>query len=424
MTETTPEPLPTDSTPADQAARETPEVCPAGPMTEEQLAEARRYGRESLAWDLVDRAVDLVFLCVAAFVLARPIDAYLAQFPIFNALWLRLPALLLAVLALHYAVSMPLSFYSGHVLEHRYKLSRLSAGAWLWRYAKTAMLTVGLYLAIFQGLYGLIWSVGPYWWLPAAAGFFAVSVLIGQLAPVLILPLFFSLKRLEDGELSERLNRLAAGTGLSLEGVYRMSLSDETAKANAMLAGLGRTRRVILGDTLLDGFSNDEIEVIFAHEIGHHVHRHIRKMIGAGLVLSLGGFFISNQLIAAWLMHSEGQINYHTLPVYTVPLFLLIVAVLSTLVEPLQNAVSRHFERQSDRYALARTGNPQAYRSAFQKLARQNKADPDPHPVEVLLFHGHPPIGKRLAMADEHTAADGETKEATDETERGLRPQP
>ena len=182
------------------------------------------------------------------------------------------------------------------------------------------------------------------------------------------------------------------------ERLAQKKLLDE---ANAMLAGLGRTRRVILADTLLDGFSPEEIEVIFAHEIGHHVHRHIRKMIVAGLVFSLGGFFVCAQLIAAWVVHTEGRIVYNEFPVHTLPLFLLIVAVLSTLIEPLQNAMSRHFERQSDRYALSRTGDSTAYRSAFEKLARLNKSDPDPHPLEVFLFHGHPPIGERLAMADE-----------------------
>ncbi len=126
-------------------------------------------------------------------------------------------------------------------------------------------------LVLVLGLYWLIWLTGRWWWLAAAGAFFVVSIVLGQLAPVLILPLFYQIEKLDAPELTDRIARLAAGTGLSIEGVYRMDLSEETVKANAMLAGLGRTRRVLLGDTLLNGFSPDEIEVIFAHEIGHHV---------------------------------------------------------------------------------------------------------------------------------------------------------
>ena len=177
-----------------------------------------------------------------------------------------------------------------------------------------------------------------------------------------------------------------------------MDLSEETVKANAMLAGLGRTRRVLLGDTLLNGFSPDEIEVIFAHEIGHHVFRHIRKMIVAGLLYSRRA---SGSATGCWRpgrRFRSGRLR--RLPVYTMPFVMFILTVFAMLLEPLQNAVSRRFERQSDRYALERTGLKEAYLSAFRKLARLNKDDPTPHWLDVLLFHSHPPVAERLAMAE------------------------
>jgi STE24 endopeptidase len=230
---------------------------------------------------------------------------------------------------------------------------------------------------------------------------------IGQLAPVLILPLFYRVEPIRDPELSERLSEISVGTGLSIEGVYRMSMSDETAKANAMLAGLGATRRVILGDTLLDSFSREEIDVIFAHEIGHHVHRHVPQLIVAGLLYSMLGFWICDRLLRIWVERIEGQLDYSQFPVHTLPLLMLVMAVFFMLVEPLQNGISRHFERQADRYALQRTGRVEAYRSAFSKLARLNKADPDPHPLELVLFHSHPSISQRLAAADAWQAFNG-----------------
>ena len=166
-----------------------------------------------------------------------------------------------------------------------------------------------------------------------------------------------------------------------------------------MLAGLGRTRRVLLGDTVISNFSLDEIEVIFAHEIGHHVFRHIRKMIVAGLLYSIVWFWVCDRILAAWVTAVDGSFSYAALPIYTLPLVMLIITVLSNLIEPLQNAVSRHYERQCDQYALDKTGMRDAFVSAFEKLAKLNKDDPHPSRLEVVLFHSHPPIGARLAMA-------------------------
>ena len=180
--------------------------------------------------------------------------------------------------------------------------------------------------------------------------------MLGQLAPVLILPLFYRIEKLDAPELADRIARLAAGTGLSIEGVYRMDLSAETVKANAMLTGLGRTRRVLLGDTLLGGFQPEEIEVIFAHEIGHHVYHHIRKMILAGLIYSTAGLWVCDRLLADWVARDGGAVDYARLPVATLPLLLLILTVFGMLLEPLQNAVSRRFERQARPLRLGADG--------------------------------------------------------------------
>lgn len=373
---------------------------PAG-MTGGELAEAKRYGRLELVCTLVDKAIDVVYLAVAALLLARPLDAWLQTYPLLEENWsLRLTALFLIVTGLHVVVSFSLSFYSGHVLEHKFQLSTQTFGEWLWRYTKRILLSAALSLCVVLGLYWMIWTLGGWWWLAAAGAFFVVSVVLGQLTPVLILPLFYRIKKLDSPDLTERISRLAEGTGLSIEGVYRMDLSEETVKANAMLAGMGHTRRVLLGDTLLDGFQPDEIEVIFAHEIGHHVFRHIWKIMVAGLFYSAAGFLVCDRLLAAWVSRGGGTIDYTRLPVDTLPLMLLILTLLAMLFEPIQSAVSRHFERQADRYALERTGLNDAYRSAFRKLAKLNKDDPTPHWLDVLLFHSHPPVAQRLAMAE------------------------
>ncbi len=366
-------------------------------LTPEQLAEAQRYGRRKLWVSLADKTLDLLILGLLALVFARSLDAWLATYV--PSASLRLVALFVLITAIHGCLGFPLVFYSGYVLEHEFGLSRQSPGRWLWRQAKQFSLMLVLGSLLILGLYKLIWITGQFWWLAAAGAFFIVSVVLGQLAPVLILPLFYKVEPLNDATLSNRFARLAEGTGLAIRGIYRMVLSNETAKANAMLAGLGRTRRVLLGDTLLTGFTPEEIEVVFAHEVGHHVFRHIPKMIAGGFVASVFGFWLTDRALAHWV----GVQSYdpHHLPVFTLPALLFLVTLFGMLLEPLQNIISRRYERQCDRYALQRTGSPAVYRSAFQKLARLNKDDPAPHPLEVFLFHSHPPIAERLAMADE-----------------------
>jgi STE24 endopeptidase len=377
---------------------ESPESSPAG-MTPEQLAEARQYGRYSLACTLADKLLDVLYLAVATFVLAKPLDAWLKAWPPM-ARWasLRLIALYLSITLLHMAVSLPLVFYAGHVLEHRFHLSNLGIGGWTMRYLKRNALTMAFGAVLMLGLYWLIWTTGPWWWLAAAAAFFCVTIILGRIFPLVIIPLFYKIERLNAPELAERMNELAAGTGLDIEGVYRIVLSQETVKANAMLAGVGRSRRVLLGDTLLSHFTPDEIAVVFAHEIGHHVFRHVRKMLVLGIFVSTIGFWICDRLLTALVAGGGGRLDYATLPVWTLPGILLILTVFGMMLEPLMNAISRRHERQCDRYALERTRQPAAYVSAFRKLAQQNKDDPSPHWLEVVWLHDHPPIAERLAM--------------------------
>lgn len=388
-------------------SRDLPDDSPA--QADDNRAEAKAYARQQLYCDLLDKALDAAFLAVAAFLLAGPLDAWLGGFALLRSGAaplavggdaLRVAALFLVVNLLHEAVSFPLSYYAGYTLEHRYGLSRLSRSRWLGRHFKFFFLATALGAVLVVGLYAIIWSAGAWWWWIAAGAFFLVSVVLGRLLPVVFLPMFYTIQRLDDEELTQRMRRLAAGTGLSVEGVYRLVLSDQTVKANAMLAGVGRTRRILLGDTLLEDFSHDEIEVVLAHEIGHHVHRHIGKLLVLGAVISAGLFWSADRVLALWTVHTTGHYDAAMLPVAALPLLLLLLTLGGMLLEPLRNALSRHFERQCDRYALERTGKRAAFVSAMLKLARINKADPDPHPLEVFLFHDHPPIRQRVALAE------------------------
>jgi STE24 endopeptidase len=359
-------------------------------------AEVKRYQRLKIRAGLLSAFLTFAFLAVAALAAGPALDRWVAGWVGDNR-WLRLLALGLVYAVGLELLTLPLSFWSGYVLEHRFELSNQTLAGWAWRQIKGYLIGAPLGLLLLLGLYALLWYAGPWWWVWATVGWLAVTLVLGQLLPVLILPLFYKVTRLDDATLLDRLRRRAEGTGLNVEGVYRLHLSEETKKANAALAGLGRTRRVLLGDTLLDQFTPDEIEVVFAHEVGHHVHRHIPKMIVEGVVLAGLGFW----LVDVILRGAAARLGYSSFnDPAALPLLILVLMAFGLVLAPLQNALSRFFERQCDRYALEQTRDAGAYRSAFVKLARLNKADPDPHPLVVWLLYDHPPIRRRLALAE------------------------
>jgi STE24 endopeptidase len=358
--------------------------------------DVKRYQRQKLAAVAGATLVGLSYLALAGIIFGPVVGQWLRSRVTDND-WLLLLAMAALVGAGLEVLTLPIDFWSGYILEHRYGLSNQTFARWLWRRLKGYLVGGVLGLLLLFGLYSLLWLTGAYWWLWATAGWLVVTLVLGQLVPVLILPLFYKVTRLEDAGLAERLQRLADGTGLTLAGVYRLHLSQETKKANAALTGLGRTRRVLLGDTLLEQFTPEEIEVVFAHEVGHHVHRHLPKMVVVSVLLALAGFWLVDRVLgsAAPALGYTGLADPAALP-----LLLLVLSLFGLLLSPAQNALSRFFERQCDRYALDRTRLPAAYRSAFVKLARINKSDPDPHPLVAWLFYDHPPIRERLALAE------------------------
>lgn len=306
-----------------------------------------------------------------------------------------------AIFLLQEVLWLPLSFYSGYLLEHRYELSNETRRGWLIRQGKELLVSLVLGGIVLAGLYGLLWYGGPWWWAWTWIGWVGLSVGLTQLFPVLILPIFYKSVPIDDEGLIERLKRLAEGAGLRIAGVFRLDLSSETKKPNAMLAGLGATRRVLLSDTLLEAFDPAEIETVFAHELGHHVRGHVWKGIAmsavgataviAGVAWRLGPY--AGRENTAWV-HATAAL----------PQVILVVEVVGLVLRPIVNAILRAFEMQCDRDALKATG-PDAYRSAFRKLADMSLADPEPSRWVEVLFYDHPPVSRRLALADEPASA-------------------
>lgn len=294
-------------------------------------------------------------------------------------------------------VGLPLDYY-GFRLEHRYHLSNQRMGSWLWDEAKS--LLVGLLLAaiVVELVYFLLRQVPQYWWLIAWAVSLGLFVLLAQLAPVVLFPIFYKFEPLENEELKRRLIVLGERAGTRVRGIYRWHLSEKSNKANAALTGLGATRRIILADTLLDQYSDDEIEAVLAHELGHHVHRHIAKSILVQAGITLLGFWLANEVLRYAV--ERGHLFETMSDFANLPLLILVSTVLSFLLMPALNAYSRFNERQADRYCFQSVPSVQPFISSMNKLAEQNLAEKAPSRWVEWFFHSHPAIAKRVAAAE------------------------
>ena len=292
---------------------------------------------------------------------------------------------------------LPLNYFGGYHLEHKYGLSNERFGGWALDELKSLGLNLLLGVLVLDVLYFLLRSAGRWWWVGAGAFFLLFGVVLSALFPVLILPLFYKLQPLENESLKQKLTALAQRVGAQVLGVYRMAMSEKTKKANAAFAGLGSTKRIILGDTLLDGFAEDEIEVVMAHEMAHYRHGDISKMIAWGTATTFVGLKVADWFLR-WALPKFGFTLIADLGAF--PLLALCLFLFGLVVMPLNNAFSRWREWKADATALELTQNRDAFIRAMHKLAEQNLADLSPHPAVEFLLHDHPSLARRIAWAE------------------------
>ena len=290
-----------------------------------------------------------------------------------------------------------LDFY-GFQLEHRYHLSNQKLGSWLWDQLKGWLLGLVLGSILVEVLYYTIRQSPQHWWLIAWVVFILLFIFFAQIAPIVLLPLFYKFEPLDNDRLKERLVRLSERAGTRVRGIYEWKLSEKSKKANAALTGLGATRRIILADTLLQNYSDDEIEAVLAHELGHHVHRHILKSIGVQAAVTFVGFWAASTV----LHYAVDQRHiFETLSDFAnLPLFVLVSTVLSFLLMPVLNAYSRFNERQADRYCFQSIVSVGPFISSMNKLAEQNLAERTPSKWVEWFFHSHPAISRRVEAAE------------------------
>ena len=296
------------------------------------------------------------------------------------------------------AVTLPLAWFSSFHVEHRFALSNQSARQWVWERIKGLLLGAPLASGVFCILYFCLLRFGNAWWLPVGIALTLMSVVLVRLAPVLIMPLFYRFTPILDGTLKERILHLSERAGVHVEGVFSFNLSKNTRKANAAFTGIGRSRRIILGDTLVRNFSEEEIETVFAHELGHYRFGHIRMGIITGTASTFAGLYLAARLYG-W---SAAALHFSSMTdIAALPLLAIWLSLFGLLTSPLGNMISRHHERQADAYAVRTTGNRDAFVAALRKLAAMNLADPAPHPLVEFMFYSHPPIAKRIRALEQ-----------------------
>jgi STE24 endopeptidase len=305
----------------------------------------------------------------------------------------------LLLILLSELVSLPVAFYSGYVLERHYGMSHETLRRWSADRLKAFVLGAALGVAGAEIVYASIRLSTRWWWALSALVFVAAAALLARVTPTLLLPLFFRFNPLARESLRDRLIALSGRAGLPVLGVYEWGLGAKTRRANAALVGAGGTRRILLSDTLLANYTDDEIEVILAHELGHHVHRDILKGLAAESALLFLAFYTGAQAIEGlWAPLGLTGIS----DVGGLPVLLLAGGMVSVAATPFVNAFSRANERRADRYALALTNRPRSFVSAMKRLAAQNMAEERPSAATRLLFHTHPPIEERIDAAERY----------------------
>lgn len=367
------------------------------PLDVERQEKARDYARIRHRLSFLDLGLGFFFLLL---LLLTPLSVGLRNLldfpqPLRVALYFATLMLCLGI------VSAPLSFYRGFVLPRHFGLSIQSLRGWLRDGIKGAALGFLLGIGAMVLLYWLLGSFPHLWWLFAALFLLFFTVLMTNLAPIIIVPLFYRLEPLADANLRERLVRLAQRAQTRVGGVFTINLSSKATTGNAALMGLGNTRRIVLGDTILHGYSAEEIEVIMAHELGHHVHSDVARLIAFQSLITLAGLYLAHLVLKASVL---GLGFSGIADVAAFPLLALVLGGFALVMTPLSNAYSRLLEGSADEYALALTDNPEGFRAVMTKLCDQNLSEAEPSRLVELFFYDHPPYFRRVDRARRYQA--------------------
>jgi STE24 endopeptidase len=358
-------------------------VDPLQFFSAEQVARARSYHRP-LYWAA---AIELAFEAALLAALVWSAAGSVLD-PGSLPWWARTLAYAATTIVLLAALRTPVAFWRGYLRERRFGFATQTWRGWFVDWLKATGINLVLISSLLLALVGLARILPGWWVVPAAAAFALIAFLLSFLAPVLLAPLFNDYRPLDQEPLRSALHALAEQADVPIEQVLVEDTSRRTRKANAYVTGLGRTRRVVVSDTLLIEAPLAEIKTVVAHELGHRRMRHVLL----GTLLSVLGAIVAT--VVVWALLGERTADPQHLP-----LLLLTALALNVATLPALTALSRRWERNADRFALELTCDPLAYEQAFRRLTATNLSDLDPPRLIYLLLFTHPTPAQRLAAA-------------------------
>jgi STE24 endopeptidase len=366
-------------------------------MDEERKKLAKKYEKIKLTVKISEGIVTFILLFLfIALGYSKELEQYVYGFT--SNPYLALFLYLLIFGAVSTVISFPVDYWFGFRLEHKFGLSNQTFRKWIIESLKSAAVGIVLGTPILLLFYFFILNY-ELWWLWLGIIIFGYSVILAQIAPIIIMPIFYKFKPIENESLKERILNLCSRIGFKVKGVYTFDMSKNTKKANAAFTGLGKTRRIILGDTLISGFSEDEIETVFAHELGHYKKGHIVK----NFIISTFSTFISLYVVSELYIYFLQLFGFqHVWELGALPLLAIIGSVLGFATKPLWAYISRRFEFEADRFAVITTKNFPAFKSTMEKLAFQNLANEEPAKLVEFWFYSHPSIKRRIEAAEKY----------------------
>jgi len=299
-------------------------------------------------------------------------------------------------------IGLPLSYLSDFVIEKKYGFSNQTRGEWFKDYLKSFIVSLILSVIIFGALLYIFQKFGNLWWLVASCFMVFFSVVMSIIFPVWIMPIFHKYEPIEDEDLKDSLREILEKGGLKIKGFFMEDTSRKTTKENAMLAGLGKTKRVILTDNIIDNMETDEIRTVLAHEVGHYKRAHMPKIIFTGLFFNLFSFYVLHLTFTSLFPDFLTGVRAN---IILLPMFLLALSLIDlTFLKVMQNALVRMFENQADDEALQLTEDADAFKRAMAGLANRNLSNAYPNFWVKLIYYSHPPIGERLERAENFNA--------------------
>lgn len=361
----------------------------------DKSSHAKKYAKTNQLFSLVETIIFFAVIIILLFTgLSKKIET--AAFGFTSNDYIALLIFIGIISIAEGIISFPLGFYTDYILEHKYGLSNQTLKVYFTEKLKGLLLGLILGVPLMFAFFYILRSSGNSWWIVLGAFMFFVSLIIGRIAPTLIMPLFYKFKPIENENLKEKIMALCQKTGVKIQGIFTFDMSKNTKKANAAFTGIGKSKRIILGDTLINNFSDSEIETVFAHEMGHYTKKHILKLMTVSALISFTGLFITAKLYEASLPY----FNFESISqISALPLLFLYLSLYGLITTPLSNILSRKYEWEADTYALQITKDKDSFISSMEKLADQNLSDKTPNRIIEFLFHSHPSIGKRIQFA-------------------------